>query len=205
MGQLESKENSADIYEKEETTPYDGQNEILKSLEVLERELGPNTSILARSWTIAAVGIHFYSSFENVYMFMNSFLLLGATKRSSSESFVSVSVPDPELMGRSESKENLADIYEKEKTMPYDGQDEILKSLEVLERELVAIAGSFTSLFSSLRLVLSQATSTSIDHLNCFSIVAGDLQECVLDAATKGNWYINTCLKINEEMKGIET
>ncbi|CAA2946050.1 Hypothetical predicted protein [Olea europaea subsp. europaea] len=129
----------------------------------------------------------------------------GATERSSSESFVPVSVPDPEPMGQSESVENPTDIYGKEETTPYDGQKEILKALEVLERDSVAIAGSFTSLFSSLRLVLSQATRTSVDHMNCFGDAAGGLQECVLDAATKGNHYINSCLRINEEMKGIES
>lgn len=129
----------------------------------------------------------------------------GGTKRSSSESFFPVSVPDPEPTGQSESEGKPADIDGKEETTPYDGQKEIVKALEVLERDSVAIAGSFTSLFSSLRLVLSQVTSTSVDHMNCFSDAAGGLQECVLDAATKGNRYINSCLRLNEEMKGIES
>ncbi|XAR70291.1 hypothetical protein NMG60_11027098 [Bertholletia excelsa] len=83
-------------------------------------------------------------------------------------------------------------------------QKEILRAIEVLERDSVAIAGSFTSLFASLRLALSEVTSSSIDHMECLGDVAGRLQECVLDAATKGNRYINSCLRLNEEMKGID-
>ncbi|KAL6177266.1 hypothetical protein ACLB2K_048792 [Fragaria x ananassa] len=73
-----------------------------------------------------------------------------------------------------------------------------------VERDSLAIAGSFTSLFSSLRLALSEVTSNSVDHMSCFSDAAGRLQESVLDAATKGNRYINSCLRLNEEIKGVE-
>ncbi|CAL5360089.1 unnamed protein product [Camellia sinensis] len=123
-------------------------------------------------------------------------------------------------------------------------QKEILRVLEVVERDSVAIADSFTSLFASLRLALAEVTSTSVDHMQCFSDAAGRLQECeclavdsllrfhfmaaeillpvpgfilylsitcpvvfteelgdsckttvTLDAATKGNHYINSCLR----------
>ncbi|XP_028057231.1 uncharacterized protein LOC114261204 isoform X2 [Camellia sinensis] len=135
-------------------------------------------------------------------------------------------------------------------------QKEILSALEVVERDSVAIADSFTSLFASLRLALSEVTSTSVDHMRCFSDAAGRLQECVsgrrlslaastswlqrsccqcqalfftfpslaqlplqkslvivakqqlvfaLDAATKGNRYINSCLRLNEEIKGMDS
>ncbi|XP_043713233.1 uncharacterized protein LOC122661783 isoform X2 [Telopea speciosissima] len=70
----------------------------------------------------------------------------------------------------------------------------IMKAIEVVERDSMAIAESFTSLFSSLRLALSEVTSSSVDHMRCFSDAAGHLQESVLDAATKGNRYINSCL-----------
>ncbi|XP_057462996.1 uncharacterized protein LOC130753085 [Actinidia eriantha] len=83
-------------------------------------------------------------------------------------------------------------------------QKEILRALEVLERDSVAIAQSFTSLFASLRLALSEVTSSSVDHMQCFSDAAGRLQECALDAATKGNHHINSCVRLNEEMKGID-
>ncbi|KAL3499339.1 hypothetical protein ACH5RR_038432 [Cinchona calisaya] len=88
------------------------------------------------------------------------------------------------------------------KTTSFPGGTEILKAIEVVERDSAAIAQSFTSLFASLRLALSQNTSTSVDHMSCFSDAAGRLQESALDAATKGNRYINSCLRLNE-MKGI--
>ncbi|KAG8382221.1 hypothetical protein BUALT_Bualt05G0054100 [Buddleja alternifolia] len=52
---------------------------------------------------------------------------------------------------------------------------------------------------------LEAATSSTVDHMSCFSDAAGHLQECVLDASTKGNHYINSCLRLNEEMKGMGT
>ncbi|KAJ8526925.1 hypothetical protein K7X08_029402 [Anisodus acutangulus] len=80
----------------------------------------------------------------------------------------------------------------------------------------MAVANSYTSLFASLRSTLSDVTSTSVDHMNCFGDAAGRVQECALDAATKGNRYINSCLsnftscskapllRLNDEMKGID-
>ncbi|XP_019225054.1 PREDICTED: uncharacterized protein LOC109206659 isoform X2 [Nicotiana attenuata] len=81
---------------------------------------------------------------------------------------------------------------------------EILKAIQIVEKDSMAIAESFTSLFASLRSTLSEVTSTSVDHMNCFGDAAGRVQECALDAATKGNRYINSCLRLNEEMKGID-
>ncbi|KAG9441257.1 hypothetical protein H6P81_017111 [Aristolochia fimbriata] len=80
----------------------------------------------------------------------------------------------------------------------------ILGALEIVERDSVAIAESFNSLFSSLRLALSEVTSSSVEHMHCFVDAAGHLQESALDAATKGNHYINSCLRLNQEMKGME-
>ncbi|KAL3498847.1 hypothetical protein ACH5RR_041579 [Cinchona calisaya] len=90
------------------------------------------------------------------------------------------------------------------KTPSFSEGKEILKAIEVAERDSAAIAQSFTSLFASLRLALSQVSSTSVDHMSCFSDAAGHLQESALDAATKGNRYINSCLRLNEEVKGID-
>ncbi|WJX53952.1 hypothetical protein P8452_39891 [Trifolium repens] len=86
-----------------------------------------------------------------------------------------------------------------------DNRTELLKAIEVVERDSFAIAQSFTSVFASLRLSLSQSTDTSLHHIQCFTDAAGHLQESVLDAATKGNRYINSCLKLNEEMKSIDS
>ncbi|KAK7318228.1 hypothetical protein RJT34_02927 [Clitoria ternatea] len=88
-------------------------------------------------------------------------------------------------------------------TPTVSGEREILKAMEVLERDSVAIAQSFTSLFASLRFALSESTATSLDHMHCFTDATGRLQESVLDAATKGNRYINSCLRLNGEMNNI--
>lgn len=88
---------------------------------------------------------------------------------------------------------------------PQLNQTELLRALEVMERDSLAIADSFTSLFSSLRLALSEVcvafvsishsaqiaifmktkicdvivkvTSNSVDHMHCFGDAAGRLQE----------------------------
>ncbi|KAK2984538.1 hypothetical protein RJ640_018916 [Escallonia rubra] len=104
-------------------------------------------------------------------------------------------------------EEGAEDRSEEAKPPPPPDQKEILRALEVVERDSVAIAQSFTSLFASLRVALSEVTGRSVDHMQCFSDAAGHLQECgsALDAATKGNRYINSCLRLNEEMKGIDS
>ncbi|KAF5195108.1 hypothetical protein FRX31_015305, partial [Thalictrum thalictroides] len=48
-------------------------------------------------------------------------------------------------------------------------------------------------------------TSSSVDHMEFFSEAAGRIQESALDAANRGNRYINSCLRLNEEMKGVES
>ena len=58
-----------------------------------------------------------------------------------------------------------------------NNQREILKAIEVVERDSFAIAQSFTSVFASLRLSLSQSTDTSLHHIQCFTDAAGHLQE----------------------------
>ncbi|KFK28892.1 hypothetical protein AALP_AA7G061700 [Arabis alpina] len=83
-------------------------------------------------------------------------------------------------------------------------QAEILRTLATVEKDSQAIAESFSSLFVSLRSTLSEATGSSVDHMSCFGDAAGRLQETALDAATKGNRYINSCLRLNEEIKGVE-
>ncbi|KAI4326953.1 hypothetical protein L6164_019463 [Bauhinia variegata] len=83
-------------------------------------------------------------------------------------------------------------------------QGEIFRAIQVVQRDSSAIAESFNSLFASLRLALSEVTGSSVDHMQCFNDAAGRLQESVLDAANKGNRYINSCLRLKEEMKGID-
>ncbi|KAG5222476.1 BLOC-1-related complex [Salix suchowensis] len=62
--------------------------------------------------------------------------------------------------------------------------------------------------FASLRFALSEATSTSVDHMQCLAMLLLVFKNPVnrtglLDAATKGNRYINSCMRLNEEMKDI--
>ncbi|KZV36284.1 hypothetical protein F511_14302 [Dorcoceras hygrometricum] len=78
---------------------------------------------------------------------------------------------------------------------PSVSRKEILEALEAVERDSAAIADSFSNLFASLRSSLSEATSSTAEHMSCFSDAAGRLQETVLDASTKGNRYINSCLR----------
>ncbi|KAL9226638.1 hypothetical protein vseg_002427 [Gypsophila vaccaria] len=84
-------------------------------------------------------------------------------------------------------------------------KEEIMKAIEVVERDSISIAESYTSLFTSLRLALSQVTNTSVDHLDCFNDAAGKLQESAIDTATRGNRFIHSCIRLNEEMKDIDS
>ncbi|GLJ41202.1 hypothetical protein SUGI_0852910 [Cryptomeria japonica] len=79
---------------------------------------------------------------------------------------------------------------------------DLVAALEVVEKDANEVAGSFTSLLSSLRLALSQVTSSSVEHMRCYNDVAGQLQVSALDAASKGNRFINASLRLNDEMKG---
>ncbi|KAJ0239589.1 Uncharacterized protein HA466_0232010 [Hirschfeldia incana] len=94
---------------------------------------------------------------------------------------------------------------ERSEPSPSLKQGEILRTLSTVEKDSQAVAESFASLFVSLRSTLSEATSSSVDHMSCFGDAAGRLQETALDASTKGNRYINSCLRLNEEIKGVET
>ncbi|KAG2294935.1 hypothetical protein Bca52824_041604 [Brassica carinata] len=51
-----------------------------------------------------------------------------------------------------------------------------------------------------------QATGSSVDHMTCFGDAAGRLQETGnMHPLIKGNRYINSCLRLNEEIKGVDT
>ncbi|KAK9147501.1 hypothetical protein Scep_006258 [Stephania cephalantha] len=96
-------------------------------------------------------------------------------------------------------------VEENPESKPSFDESGILRAMEVVERDSLAIAESYASLFSSLRFALSEVTSSSVDHMHCFSDATGRLQESALDAASRGNRFINSCLRLNQEMKGIET
>eukprot|EP00252_Welwitschia_mirabilis_P019287 TRINITY_DN4416_c0_g1_i1.p1 TRINITY_DN4416_c0_g1~~TRINITY_DN4416_c0_g1_i1.p1 ORF type:complete len:162 (-),score=34.95 TRINITY_DN4416_c0_g1_i1:100-519(-) len=81
----------------------------------------------------------------------------------------------------------------------------LVKALKAVEKDANEVAGSLTSLLSSLSLALSQVTCSSVEHMHCYSDIACQLQESALDAASKGNRFIDACFRLNEEMKGMES
>ncbi|EER97220.1 uncharacterized protein LOC8080683 [Sorghum bicolor] len=85
------------------------------------------------------------------------------------------------------------------------GAREVAAAMEAVERDAAAIAESYASLFASLRVALSNVTSTSAENMECLGDVVGRLQESALEASSKGNKYINSCLRLNEEMRGLES
>ncbi|XP_026378919.1 uncharacterized protein LOC113273406 isoform X2 [Papaver somniferum] len=115
---------------------------------------------------------------------------------------MNASPPKPETLSNSQQQE---EENTSEESKPLFDKNEIFKALEIVEKDSMAIAETYVSLFSSLRLILSEVTSSSVDHMCCFSDAAGRVQESALDAATKGNRYINSCLRLNEEMKSIDS
>ncbi|KAI3920165.1 hypothetical protein MKX01_017822 [Papaver californicum] len=115
---------------------------------------------------------------------------------------ISTSPPKPETLSNSQQQE---EENTSEESKPLFDQNDIFKALEIVEKDSLAIAETYVSLFSSLRLILSEVTSSSVDHMRCFSDASGRIQESALDAATKGNRYINSCLRLNEEMKSIDS
>ncbi|KAK3125009.1 hypothetical protein QOZ80_7BG0598770 [Eleusine coracana subsp. coracana] len=85
------------------------------------------------------------------------------------------------------------------------GAREVAAAMEAVERDAAAIADSYAALFASLRDALSNVTSTSVENMECLGDVVGRLQESALEASSKGNKYINSCLRLNEEMRGLES
>lgn len=78
-----------------------------------------------------------------------------------------------------------------------------VKMVKAVEEDAKAVAGSLAMLFSSLQSALSEVTGSSIEHMRCHSDAAGLLQDASIEAATKGNRFINACLRLNEEMKSM--
>ncbi|KAF3448572.1 hypothetical protein FNV43_RR09285 [Rhamnella rubrinervis] len=110
---------------------------------------------------------------------------------------ISESRLDPPSMCQSSAADYAEDVITESKSPVAVNHTEIFRAVEVVERDSLAISESFSSLFDSLRLVLSEVTSNSVDHMHCFGDAAGRLQESVLDAATKGNRYINSSLSMD--------
>lgn len=77
----------------------------------------------------------------------------------------------------------------------FNNQSEIFRAIEVVERDSLAIAQSFTSLFASLRLALSESTATSLHHMQCLTDATGRLQE---SGATIS--YLSTSIQIENRI-----
>jgi len=77
----------------------------------------------------------------------------------------------------------------------FNNQSEIFRAIEVVERDSLAIAQSFTSLFASLRLALSESTATSLHHMQCFTDATGRLQESGTTIS-----YISTSIQIKNRI-----
>ncbi|KAM3366099.1 hypothetical protein ACQJBY_015558 [Aegilops geniculata] len=90
-------------------------------------------------------------------------------------------------------------------TVTSPGAREVAAAMEAVERDAAAIAESYASLFASLCITLSNVTSTSADNMECLGEVVGRLQESALEASSRGNKYIHSCLRLNEEMQGLES
>ncbi|CAM6086811.1 unnamed protein product [Calypogeia fissa] len=81
--------------------------------------------------------------------------------------------------------------------------DSTLKLGDAVEDDAWAVARSLTALLASLKSALSEVTGSSLEHMHSENEAAGQLQDVAIDAATKGNRFINACLRLNEEMKGM--
>ncbi|MCO5591383.1 hypothetical protein L7F22_045366 [Adiantum nelumboides] len=77
-----------------------------------------------------------------------------------------------------------------------------LCTLEAIEKDAQGVTSSLSSLLWSVLLTI---TSSFVQHLECYKNVAGRVLGGALDAAVKGNRFINECLRLNEEMKGMIT
>lgn len=78
-----------------------------------------------------------------------------------------------------------------------------VRMVKAVEDDATAVAGSLAGLFASLQSALSEVTGSSIEHMRCHSEAAGLLQDASIDAASKGQRFINACLRLNEEMKHV--
>lgn len=83
------------------------------------------------------------------------------------------------------------------------GVEMALKVVEAVEDDAKAVASSLNSLLDSLQGALSEVTGSTVEHMRCHSETAGEVQAAAVDAASKGNRFINSCLRLNEEMKGL--
>ncbi|OAE25232.1 hypothetical protein AXG93_2210s1160 [Marchantia polymorpha subsp. ruderalis] len=79
-----------------------------------------------------------------------------------------------------------------------------MQMADAVEDDAHAVARSLTALLSSLKSALSEVTTSSVANMRLENEAAGQVQDAAIDAASKGNRFVNACLRLNEEMKGME-
>lgn len=111
-----------------------------------------------------------------------------------------------EIAGGEAGREHDDDVWEVGVHRGQTRQSDIemaVKMVKAVEDDARAVAGSLSMLFSTLQAGLTPVTESSVQHMQCYSEAAGLLQDAAIDAATKGNRFVNACLRLNEEMKGV--
>lgn len=111
-----------------------------------------------------------------------------------------------EIPGGEAGREHDDDVWEVGVHRGQTRQSDIemaVKMVKAVEDDARAVAGSLSMLFSTLQAGLTPVTESSVQHMQCYSEAAGLLQDAAIDAATKGNRFVNACLRLNEEMKGV--
>lgn len=72
-----------------------------------------------------------------------------------------------------------------------------------LEKDAVSVAESLNHLLASISSLMSQSSDNTFLHLECLNDAASLLHGKTLEAASKGNKFVNSCLRLNEEMKDL--
>ncbi|KAL2609490.1 hypothetical protein R1flu_028063 [Riccia fluitans] len=95
--------------------------------------------------------------------------------------------------------------YEERKRQQRDHDVQLaMRMADAVEEDAHAVARSLTALLSSLRSALSEVTRSSVAHMRIENEAAGQVQDAAIDAVSKGNRFVNDCLRLNEEMKGMD-
>ncbi|KAL3699227.1 hypothetical protein R1sor_017249 [Riccia sorocarpa] len=102
---------------------------------------------------------------------------------------------------------NINGLIEYEEKKPRKTDQEVqlaMRMVDAVEEDAHAVARSLTTLLSSLRSALSEVTKSSVANMRVENEAAGQVQDAAIDAASKGNRFINDCLRLNEDLKGME-
>eukprot|EP00270_Netrium_digitus_P002424 TRINITY_DN1273_c0_g1_i2.p1 TRINITY_DN1273_c0_g1~~TRINITY_DN1273_c0_g1_i2.p1 ORF type:complete len:110 (-),score=14.78 TRINITY_DN1273_c0_g1_i2:367-651(-) len=67
--------------------------------------------------------------------------------------------------------------------------------LEAVERDSLAVSKAMDEVFASLQHFVSNATLSTVDHMQCSADAASLLQAEASEAAAKGTRFVNDCLR----------